>query len=149
VRVVVSLHPRRVGVLTVTAGVYGSPDEAFRLAARQDMPKILDRARRELENARERRAHPRFRAAFPIRVYPVRPGGAVEGPVAGGCEDVSAGGVRFVTDAPVPADQVYLEFPGVGGAAGHGVLAGLIRAVPGAAGGCVAVGRFEPAPRPG
>jgi hypothetical protein len=141
-RVVVRRSARAVGEVKVTAGVYGSPDATFRWVARLDVPQILESIRHELENVRERRAHPRFPASFPVRVYLVYPDGVVEGPVGGGCEDVSAGGIRFVTPTPVPTEQMYLEFPGMLPVAGQGLLAGLLRVRPDAEKRYVAVGQF-------
>jgi len=141
-RVVVRRGTRGVGEVKVTAGVYGSPDDTFRWVARLDIPQILDSIRRELENIHERRAHPRFPATFPVQVYSVYPDGVVEGPLGGGCEDVSAGGIRFVTPTPVPTEQMYLEFPGMLPVAGQGLLAGLLRVRPDAGKRYVAVGRF-------
>jgi hypothetical protein len=130
-----------VGALSVTAGVYGSPGESLRREAERVAEDLLARIRRELGSGRERRVHRRFRTGFRVRAHPVDPGGVVGAGADGLCEDVSVGGIRFLTWSPVPVGPVYLEFCGVGGVAGQAVLAAVLRSVP-ADGGHVSAGQF-------
>jgi serine/threonine protein kinase len=130
------------GEVIVSAGVYGAPDDAFRREAVLIIPDVLARVRRELENVHERRAHPRFPAGFPVRVHPVLADGTVVAAEDGHCEDVSAGGVRFVTRAALPVSRVYLEFRTIEGVAGNAVLAGVLRSTP-TPGGHLTVCRFR------
>jgi hypothetical protein len=129
---------------TAVGTLFGSPDETFAQKARRDLPAILDLIRAQLQTLAERRAHPRFPADLPIRVYPLYPDGIVGEAVAGRYWDVSAGGVRFVTPTPIRTERLFVEFPEVEAVGGLAVYVRVLRTGPGPGGdGAVTVGRFR------
>lgn len=111
-----------------SAGLTGELSDAVRRATLPAVPGVLVAVRGALENVRERRAHPRYPAGFPVRVHPVRPDGSIGPGEDGLCEDVSAGGALVLTRATVPGERVYLEFRTVEGVAGYALLAAVARA---------------------
>jgi hypothetical protein len=112
---------------TATGVVVGPLTDAFALQALADLPQVLAAVRGQLQNLAERRRHPRYAAALAVRVYPLYEDGVVGPPVAGGCVDVSVGGIRFRTPDEVRTARLYVEFPDVGAVAGQAVYVRVIR----------------------
>ncbi|HSQ56593.1 MAG TPA: hypothetical protein VLM40_12695, partial [Gemmata sp.] len=113
--------------ITLIGTVQGSPVAPGAFKAAEDLPAILDEIRMQLQNQDERRAFPRFPARFPIRIFPLYSDGEIGPPVAGHCEDVSMGGVRVKTLAPVRTERMFVEFQEVGTVAGLAVYAKHLR----------------------
>jgi hypothetical protein len=140
-------------MITVAAGLYGVFDKphmkTFAKNAREELPQIIEEIRTQLQNQVERRAHPRYVAKFPIRVFPLYPDGRIGAPIEGQCEDVCLGGVRFVTPTRVPTERLYIEFQQVAAVADHALYTRLLRSTPGPnSRGVVSVCRFKTAPAP-
>ncbi|HEX4611777.1 MAG TPA: protein kinase [Urbifossiella sp.] len=112
---------------TAGGAVCGAPADAFTVRAWGELPEILADVRGHLQNLAERRAHPRIRAAFPVRVYPLYQDGVVGPPVTGESVDVSAGGIRFRTPDAVRTARLYIEFPEVRPLAGQAVYVRVLR----------------------
>jgi serine/threonine protein kinase len=122
---------------------FGPRDPEVSRKAIQDIPAILEHIRSVLQTIHEKRSHPRYLSDFSIRVYPFYPDGEVSEPLSGRCRDVSLGGVRFVTPAPVRTSKMFLEFPEVEAVSGHAILATIVRHTTEANGeGSVTMGRF-------
>jgi hypothetical protein len=134
--------------LEVTAGIMASrgrsSTRAFEQKARQELPLMLEEIRTQLQNQDERRSHPRYPANFPVRVFPLYSDGMVGTPISGRSEDLSLGGVRFITPTPVPTERLYVEFREIEALADHAIYARLLRSSPGPAGqGLVNICRFR------
>jgi serine/threonine protein kinase len=139
--------------ITVAAGLYGVFDKphmkTFAKNAREELPQILEEIRTQLQNQIERRAHPRYPATFPIRVFPLFPDGRIGAPIAGQCEDVGLGGLRFVTPTRVPTERLYVEVQQVAAVTDHALYTRLLRTTPAPnSRGLVSVCRFKTAPAP-
>ncbi|MBN9519125.1 protein kinase [bacterium] len=115
--------------VTLTGGVFGTPDHQFVQAAQDAIPRLLADVRRELGNVQDRRRSPRLAAAFPLTVHPLHSDGTADEPVRATCLDVSAGGAAFTTRGRLDTKYAYLEFDGVPVLAGLAVLVRVVRAV--------------------
>ncbi len=115
--------------VTVTGGVFGTPDRQFVQVAQDAIPRLLADVRRELGNVQDRRRSPRLAAAVPLTVHPLHSDGTADEPVRATCLDVSAGGAAFTTRGRFDTKYAYLEFDGVPALAGLAVLVRVVRAV--------------------
>jgi hypothetical protein len=131
-----------VGGVVATGRVFGTPSPEFARLAPEVVVSLIEDARRELNNAPERRQHPRVRAGFPVTLFPIHSNGRVEPPLSGRCRDVSAGGLALSLAAKPPTKYVYVTFDGVRGTAGLALLLQLLR-VERAPDGVLAGGRFR------
>lgn len=127
--VTIALPPvgRAVGEVAAAAHLFGTPDPKFVNDALDLMPKLLADVRAQLGNVQDRRKHPRVACDAAITLYPIHGDGGVDAAVPARCRDVSAGGLGFVTAAPLPAKYVYAVFPHVTATAGQAVLLRLVR----------------------
>jgi hypothetical protein len=130
--------------VTATGCVLGSEESESGLKAADELPNILDDVRTTLQNQDERRRHPRYPTAFPVRVFPLYSDGDVGPPIIGRCEDVSMGGARLTTSTPVRTERMFVEFQEVGPVAGLAVYAKQLRTLASPTGqGSVTVCRFR------
>jgi hypothetical protein len=95
---------------TILGGLIGRTSDEFATYAHEDLPRIVDEIRNQLQNLAERRAHPRIPAEFPLLVYPLYPDGIIGSPIGGTCRDVSLGGIKLSTSAPIRTERIYIEF---------------------------------------
>jgi eukaryotic-like serine/threonine-protein kinase len=112
---------------TVLGGLCGLPDDDFARKAHEDLPLIVDQIRGHLQNLAERRAYPRVPSDMPIRVYPLYPDGVVGSPIGGRCQDISVGGLRFITPSPVRTERFYVEFHEVAPVSGQAIYVRIVR----------------------
>jgi hypothetical protein len=142
--VVVLLPVPHSALVTATGIVKGSRKSEAGIKAAEDLPQILDDVKCLLQNQDERRAHPRYPASFPVRVFPLYSDGDVGPPIAGRCEDISMGGVRIAIPAPIRTQRMFVEFQEVGTVAGLAVYARHLRTHTAPEGkGAIAVCRFR------
>jgi serine/threonine protein kinase len=135
--------------INATGRVIGSEVTESGLKAAEELPNILDDVRMALQNQDERRRHPRYPTAFPVRVFPLYSDGDVGAPIIGRCEDVSMGGVRLTMTTPVRTERMFVEFQEVGPVAGLAVYAKHLRTLASPTGqGSVLVCRFRIATNP-
>jgi serine/threonine protein kinase len=129
----------------VRASLFGEHDEQFREQAGKDVPEVLRQIRAQLENLTDRRRDPRYLADLPALVYPFYPDGeGVIRPISAGCQNISLGGVRFSSTAPVLTEQVFMEFKSVEAVESHAILCRVLRTGPGPNGeGFVTAVRFR------
>lgn len=128
----------------VRGSLCGMPDDEFARKAHEDLPQIADQIRGHLQNLAERRAFPRIRTDFPIRVYPLYPDGIIGSPIVGRCQDISGCGLRFITPIPVRTERLYVEFHEVGSVSGQAVYVRVIRTLQDAeTQGTITAGRFR------
>jgi eukaryotic-like serine/threonine-protein kinase len=113
--------------ITVLGGLCGLPDDEFARKAHEDLPLIVDQIRGHLQNLAERRAYPRVQADLPIRVYPLYPDGIVGPPIGGRCQDISLGGLRFITPVPIRTERIYVEFHEVEPVSGQAIYVRVLR----------------------
>jgi hypothetical protein len=125
--VIVSRPLAHSGELCVLGGLCGVPDEEFARKAHEDLPAIIDQIRGHLQNLAERRAYARYQTDMPIRVYPLYPDGLVGTAIGGRCQDISLGGIRFVTPTPVWTERIYVEFHEVQEVCGQAVYVRILR----------------------
>lgn len=116
-----------VGEITVTGGLYGTPDREFAAQAHDALPRLITDVRRELRNVDDRRKHPRVAANFAVTLYPIHGDGGIDVPVHARCRDVSLGGLCVASDAPMPTKYVFATFDGVGATAGQAILVRIVR----------------------
>ncbi len=95
---------------TIKGGLCGLPDDDFAGKAHDDLPRIVNDIRNQLQNLAERRAYPRIQTDFPVLVYPLYPDGIVGVPVGGTCRDISESGIRLFTTSPIRTERIYVEF---------------------------------------
>jgi hypothetical protein len=127
---------------TIVGNLCGSPDEEFTRKAENDIPAILSQIRSLLHNFNERRAHPRYVVDFPVKVFPLYTDGVVGTPLIGRCVDLSLGGVRFVTPAPVRTERMFIEFPEIEAVAGQAIYMRSVRTASDETG-AITVARFR------
>jgi serine/threonine protein kinase len=127
--VVIQLPPvgRAVAEITVTGGLFGSPDKEFVRQAQDLLPRLMVDVRRELKNVEDRRQHPRVAADFPVTLYPIHSAGGVDMPIYGRLRDVSLGGLNVVTDSPMPTKYAYGVFEGLPDVANWAILIRFLR----------------------
>ena len=116
-----------VGEVTVTGGLFGSPDANFARHAADEIPRLIGDVRRELKNVDDRRKHPRVAANFGITLYPIHSDGGIDAPVNARCRDVSLGGLCVATDAPLPTRYCFAAFDKVGAIAEQAILVRFLR----------------------
>ncbi len=75
--------------------------------------RLLDAARVVFQAGVHRRAAGRVLTDLRVNITPISARGELFPTVAGRCRDVSAGGVRFVSEVPLPQELAYLIFPDV------------------------------------
>ena len=121
---------RSVGEVTVTAGLFGTPDKAFAQAAHNSMPQLIADIRRELQNVDDRRKHPRIAADFGVRLYPIHSDGGIDDTIPGRCVDVSAGGLAVVVSGRLPTKYSYVAFDGIAATSGAAILMKMVRHQP-------------------
>ena len=126
-RVILSAAGRAVGEITVAANLFGTPDQKFINDSLDLMPKLLTDVRTQLCNVQDRRKSPRVACGTAITLYPVHGDGGIDAAVSARCRDVSAGGLGFMTAAPLPTKYVYVVFPGITATVGQAVLVRLVR----------------------
>jgi hypothetical protein len=117
---------RKIGEVTVTGRVYGSPGGGFARTAENSIPQIIEEIRRLLRTAEDRRKHPRVAADFPVLLSPIHSDGGIDPAIPARCRDVSAGGVCLVTPGPITTRYMYAAFDGVAPTAGLAILVKLI-----------------------
>jgi hypothetical protein len=127
---------------TIVGNLCGSPDEEFTRKAQNDIPAILSQIRSLLHNFNERRAHPRYVVDFPVKVFPLYSDGVVGAPMSGRCLDLSLGGIRFVTPAPVRTERMFIEFPEIKSIAGQAIYMRVARTATDETG-AITVARFR------
>jgi hypothetical protein len=127
---------------TIFGKLCGSPGETFTQKAQNDIPAILSQIQSILQNFEERRAHPRYTVDFPVKVFPLYTDGVVGTPLSGRCQDLSLGGVRFVTQTPVRTERMFIEFPEIAAITGHAIYMRVIRTAMDATG-ATTVARFR------
>jgi hypothetical protein len=127
--VVVTLPPvgQALGEITVTGGLFGSPDRDFAAQAANAIPQLIAEVRKALMNVDDRRQHPRVAATFPVTLYPVHSAGGIDLPVHGRLRDVSRGGLCVVTEGKLPTKYAYAHFAGVEELAEWAVLVRFLR----------------------
>ncbi len=127
--VVVQLPPpgKVVGEVTVTGGIFGTPDKDFSRQAQDVIPQMIGSIRRELKNVDDRRKHPRLGASFGVTLYPIHGDGGIDTPVYARCRDVSIAGISVATETTFSTKYAYAAFEGVGLTAGHTVLVRWVR----------------------
>lgn len=106
---------------------FGPPSREVTRRAQENIGPILDQIRKLLQNLDERRIHPRFPTDCPVLVYPQYSDGQPGTPLEGYCRDISLGGVRLETIAPVRTTQVFVEFRGVEPVAGLAICVHVVR----------------------
>jgi hypothetical protein len=127
----------------VVGALRGTTDEDFARNAQADLPKIIEQIRSHLQNLTERRLRPRISTDMAIRVYPLYQDGVVGSPIGGRCQDLSLGGVRFLTPAPIRTERFYVEFQEVGLLLGQAIYVRLVRTLQDAEStGTITAGRF-------
>jgi serine/threonine protein kinase len=119
--------PPPVGEVTAIGELYGDPDQAFVRRADQALPRLLREVRRVLQSVDERRKARRLTFDAPVTVYPITVEGIVLPAVAGGCRDVSVGGVAYVIPNPPPTRYAYVAFGDVAEVAGRAILTRVVR----------------------
>ncbi|MBA4190762.1 MAG: hypothetical protein C0467_22480 [Planctomycetaceae bacterium] len=127
--VIVQLPPpgKVVGEVTVTGGIFGTPDKEFSRQAQDIIPQMIGSIRRELKNVDDRRKHPRLAASFGITLYPIHGDGGIDTPVYARCRDVSVAGISVATETTFSTKYAYAAFEGVGITAGQTVLVRWVR----------------------
>jgi serine/threonine protein kinase len=115
------------GEAEITGRLFGTPDAKFAQSADEQLPRLVDEFRANVQNTPDRRKSPRLPADFPVVIFPITGDGVVFPAVTGRCRDVSRGGARFVTDNAVVTGYAYVGFRGVPGADGWCLLTRLLR----------------------
>ena len=125
----VALPPpgRAICEVVVTGGVFGKPERDVVVRAHDELPRIIDEVRRELNNVQDRRKHPRVAADLAVTVYPIHSDGGIGNPVAGRCRDVSAGGVSLHLPAPAGTKYFFVAFDDVAAVSRQAVLVRTVR----------------------
>ena len=118
---------RTAGEVFAEGRLFGSPPADYVPGAEQLIASLLEGVQRELNNFNERRKHPRYRADFPVIVYPIHRDGRVETPLNGRCVDVSAGGVAMKLNVAPTTKYAYVAFEGVRGTTGLALLFQILR----------------------
>jgi serine/threonine protein kinase len=127
--IIIQMPPvaRAVAEITVTGGLFGSPDKEFARQAQEWIPRLMVEVRRELKNVEDRRQHPRVAADFPVTIYPIHSAGGVDMPMYGRLRDVSLGGLSVVSDSSMPTKYAYAVFEGLEDIAKWAILIRFLR----------------------
>jgi serine/threonine protein kinase len=128
----------------VLGRICGLPNDEFACKAHEDLPRIVNEIKSQLQNLAERRLNPRFQTDFPLLVYPLYPDGIVGSPIGGNCRDVSSSGIRLCASAPIRTERIYVEFHQFQPLAGQAIYVRVLRTSQDAeTQGTVAAGRFH------
>ncbi len=127
--IIVQIPPpgRGVGEVTVTSGLYGTPDREFVKKAQDAIPRMIAEVRRELKNVDDRRKHPRVSVNFGVTLYPMHSDGGIDTKVVARCRDVSLGGLAFASDTPLPTKYAYALFDSIEPVSDQAILVKVLR----------------------
>jgi hypothetical protein len=90
-------------------------------------PQIFESLRSYLQAGPEQRARSRRPFCQPLRAYPVLPDLELGEPLEGVARNLSLSGISFRLASRPPAEKLYLHFPQEPRAAGHALLARVVR----------------------
>jgi eukaryotic-like serine/threonine-protein kinase len=121
------LNPGKVGEITISGTLFGTPNADFVKQAREAIPHMIKEIRGQLGNYDDRRKHPRVQANFPVTLYPIHSAGGVDEPIYGRVRDISLGGIGVVTEVALPTKYAFGVFDEVEETAGFAVLIRFIR----------------------
>jgi hypothetical protein len=126
--VMVQLPPlgAQMGEVVVTGRFFGGPPQEFVTGNERAMVKLMEGVRIQLNNASERRKHPRIPTNIPVTIYPLHSDGGVDPPLESRVKDISECGVALLLPGKPPARYGYLSFDAPG-AAGMGLLTKFVR----------------------
>jgi serine/threonine protein kinase len=117
----------RLTELTVRVRCIGEDQEQPDLTLAAIAPKVFESIRLLFQVAQEQRMRERWLLTEPLQVYPVEPDLELGEVIAGRCQNISFGGVRFLVPKQPPADMLYLHLHDSPAALAYAILARVAR----------------------